>query len=157
MSVPTMASEAPADGPSLPAAEAWAIEHEAPLHSCPGCGAPTTGNDVCDDCAKTPCGLVGCINCGDEAPEGVCDICDPAPLLAEIADARVSPEVVRLAVEAALKGEREEIAAMVERLADASQARATNHYAAADDEYAEREVVRAIAYRRLAKKIRQRG
>lgn len=155
--IPTMASEAPADGLSLPSAEAWAIEHEAPLHSCPGCGSPTTGNDVCDDCSAVPCGLVGCINCDAETTEGFCATCDPGPMLAEIADARVSTEVVRLAVEAALKGEREEIAAMIGRLADASQARATNHYAAADDEYAEREVVRAIAYRRLAKKIRQRG
>lgn len=111
--VPTMASEAPADAPSLPAAEARAIEHEAPLHSCPGCGSPTAANDVCEDCAKVPCGLVGCINCGDEAPKGVCNICDPAPLLAEIADARVSPEVIRAAVTA----EREECAAALERSA----------------------------------------
>lgn len=109
-----MASEAPADGPSLSAAEAWAIEHEAPLHSCPGCGAKTTGNDVCDECAKTP---GDCVNCGDETTEGVCDICDPGPLLAEIADARVSPEVVRLAVEAAVAAEREECAAALEQSA----------------------------------------
>lgn len=109
-----MASEAPADGPSLSAAEAWSIEHEAPLHSCPGCGAKTASNDVCADCSKTP---GDCVNCDAETTEGVCDICDPGPLLAEIADARVSPEVVRLAVEAAVAAEREECAAALEQSA----------------------------------------
>lgn len=111
--VPTMASEAPADGPSLSAAEAWSIEHEAPLHSCPSCTRTTPNGGVCDDCAAAP---DDCVNCGaaiSHDHQGVCDICDPGPTLAEIADSRVSPEVIR----AALDAEREEIAAALDRLA----------------------------------------
>jgi hypothetical protein len=43
----------------------------------------------------------------------VCDICDPAPLLASLADARVSPDAIRAAVEA----EREECAALIDSIA----------------------------------------
>ena len=55
------------------------------LHSCPACPNTTTRDDLCDNC-------------------------DPAPLLAALADARVSPDAIRAAVEA----EREEIAYLLD-------------------------------------------
>jgi hypothetical protein len=55
------------------------------LHSCPSCPNTTTADDLCDNC-------------------------DPGPLLASLADARVSPDAIRAAVEA----EREEIATMLD-------------------------------------------
>jgi hypothetical protein len=58
------------------------------LHSCPSCPNTTTADDLCDNC-------------------------DPGPLLASLADARVSPDAIRAAVEA----EREEIAALCEEIA----------------------------------------
>ena len=89
---------------------ALTMASEAPLHSCPSCPAVTDRDDLC-------------INCGDETIEGVCDICDPGPMLAEIADARVSPEVARQTAAALLTGERGEIAAYLLKRGDEEGAR----------------------------------
>lgn len=78
---------------------------EPALHSCPSCPAVTDRDDVCINCDRAP------------AVDGFCVTCDPGPLLAEIADSRVSPEVVRLAVEAAVAAEREECAVALEQSA----------------------------------------
>lgn len=122
---------------------------EAPLHSCPSCPAVTDRDDLC-------------VNCGDPTEhdhQGVCDICDPAPLLASLADSRVSPEVVRLAVEAAVKAARDE---WERDLASANQ-RATTAIceAVAAGIAAEREEIAAwlddCEYDGLSAKVRRRA